>query len=351
MGRLVQWMKRKLGVDAVQSEFDRKFGELNTRIESRFDASRHSILSQVRDEHVTGLNWRIDQVAIELTKRMDLAGASVLDCVRSEYTALPRFLFSQPLDYLQSTFPPTFEPIDTVAGEAFPVPGPGDRMGYYPSNPEGYLRIGKRDHDFLLGLMDRHGVPSRDARILDFGCSSGRVLRHFEAEHRERNWKPLGVDVQARPVEWIRRHLPAHYEVSVCSVFPHLPFEDNSLDAIYGISVFTHIKYLWDMWVQELRRVLKPGGLLLMSIHAEPAWEHYHRTRQDDYVKNNLPAEMLDRPAMDVDFFYYGDQGVSQVFWKADIAREFWGRYLKVIDVLPPPPESFQSWMVCKKPG
>jgi SAM-dependent methyltransferase len=347
MGGLKGFLKRALGIEQVNTRIDTVASDLASRV----DATKQAVLTQVHDEHVAGLNWRIDQIAKELTVRMDESGQRVLESVRGEYTALPRFLFHQPLDYAPSTYPPKFTPLDTVPGEAYPIPGPADRMGYCPTDPARYLQIGKRDHDFLLGLMDKHGVPARDATVLDFGCSSGRVLRHFETEHRERGWKPKGVDVQALPVEWIRRHLPKHFEVSACSVFPHLPFEDNSLDAIYGISVFTHIKYLWDMWVQELRRVLKPGGLLLMSIHAEPAWEYYHRDRDVSYVKPNLPPEMLAKPHMEEDFLYYGDLAVSQVFWKTEIAREFWGRYMTVIDVLPPPPESFQSWMVCKKPG
>jgi hypothetical protein len=52
---------------------------------------------------------------------------------------------------------------------------------------------------------------------------------------------------------------------------------------------------------------------------------------------------------MPYDYFYFGDVGVSQVFWKREIARAYWGRYLNVLDVLHPPPNSFQDWMVCKK--
>jgi hypothetical protein len=52
---------------------------------------------------------------------------------------------------------------------------------------------------------------------------------------------------------------------------------------------------------------------------------------------------------MNIDYLYYGDVSVSQVFWKKEIAREFWSRYLDVVDILPPPKHSFQDWMICRK--
>jgi SAM-dependent methyltransferase len=130
---------------------------------------------------------------------------------------------------------------------------------------------------------------------------------------------------------------------------PHLPFPDASIDFIYGISVFTHIKYLWDAWLLELKRVLKPNGLLLQTIHAEHAWEFYFQNQTEDWVKAAHSAEMLQKERMDVDFLYYGDVSCSQVFWKEKIARSFWGRYLDVLEVAPPPQRSFQNWMICRK--
>jgi SAM-dependent methyltransferase len=202
-----------------------------------------------------------------------------------------------------------------------------------------------------MGHVQKCASRDENCTVLDFGCSSGRVLRHFETERRHRGWKLCGVDVQARPIEWMRYHLPDFFEVATCSTMPHLPFADASIDFIYGISVFTHIKYLWDTWLLELKRILKPGGLLMQTIHAEPAWEFYFKNRTEPWVASSLSPEMLAKPRMDVDFFYHGDALVSQVFWKESVARSFWGRYFTVLDVTPPPPRSFQNWIICRKPA
>jgi SAM-dependent methyltransferase len=269
--------------------------------------------------------------------------------LRAEYTVMPRFQFHQPLDYHANTFPVEFAPAVSIPGVDLPVPAPEDRMGYAPGDPNDYLSWGALDHDLIMGHIRKHATGLDNRTILDFGCSSGRVLRHFDTERRERGWQLFGLDIQARPIEWMRYHFPSHFQISACSTMPHLPLPDASIDFIYGISVFTHIKYLWDMWLLELRRVLKPGGLLMQTIHAEPAWEFYHENREEEWVKSAHSLEMLAKPRMDVDYLYYGDVSCSQVFWKESVARGFWGRYYEVIDVTPPPARSFQNWIICRK--
>jgi len=270
--------------------------------------------------------------------------------LRAEYTVMPRFGFHQPLDYNNETFPPAFESPVTVAGEDLPLPPPVERMGYSANNAE-YLTWGKYDHDLVMSQIEKHLGVKTGISILDFGCSSGRVLRHFHAEHKSLNWKLIGVDIQARPIEWMRRHFPREFCVYVGTTLPHLPFADNSVDVIYGFSIFTHIKYLWDAWLLELRRILRPGGLLIQTIHTEHAWDFYRKHRHEGWVRDNHSPIVLDSDGLSHDYFYYGDMSVSQVFWKREIARDFWARYLDVVDLLPPPEKySFQDWMICRKP-
>ena len=45
-------------------------------------------------------------------------------------------------------------------------------------------------------------------------------------------------------------------------------------DLIYAVSVFTHLDLdLGRRWLADLHRILKPGGLLLFSVHGEAAWK------------------------------------------------------------------------------
>lgn len=317
------------------------------RVDRMKEAIAQRVTQQVRGECMA----IAEETKREIRGDYPPLAAEILRTVRTEYTVLPRFQFHQPLDYDQHTYPVKFEPPVHVAGVDLPAPAPDDRMGYSPHDVNDYLAWGKYDHDFILERIRTHASRIDDCTIFDFGCSSGRVLRHFDVERRERGWKLLGMDIQARPIEWMRRFFPPHFQVSTCSTMPHLPLPDASVDFIYGISVFTHIKYLWDAWLLELKRILKPGGLLLQTIHAEPAWEFYHQNQTEQWVSAAHSAEMLRKAKMDVDFLYYGDVSCSQVFWKEEVARSYWSRYLTVLEILPPPDRSFQNWMICRKDG
>lgn len=222
-------------------------------------------------------------------------------------------------------------------------------MGYPADNKE-YLEWGGYDADLIRKQVTKQLQRETDIAILDFGCSSGRVLRHFYGDMKERDWKLYGVDIQARPIEWMRQNFPQEMCVCTCTTMPHLPFADNSLDAIYGISVFTHVKFLWDLWLMELRRVLKPGGVLIQTIHTENAWNFYIKHKHEDWVRQNHTPIVFDSARMEPDYLYYGDMSVSQVFWKREIAMKFWGRYLNVLEIRDPPEKySFQDWVIATK--
>ena len=261
----------------------------------------------------------------------------------------PHNYFHCPIDYARETYPPDLGTPRRVAGEELPLPPADYRPGYAPDNDQLYVDWGKSDHNQICDVIRKHRGKYEDLTILDFGCSSGRVLRHFMAERRAHGWKLMGIDIQARLIEWMRRNFPREINVLCGSTLPHLPFADNSIDVIYGISVFTHTKYLWDTWLMEFKRVLKPGGLCLQSVQCEAAWEFYHANRGEKWVADGHPASMLKEPHMTHDYLLYGDPSVSQTFFRKDVIIDFWSRYMEVVDFLPPPAFSYQNWIVLKK--
>ncbi|HUC17008.1 MAG TPA: class I SAM-dependent methyltransferase [Acetobacteraceae bacterium] len=270
--------------------------------------------------------------------------------IRSEYTALPRFAYHLPFDHEMQTMPPDFEEPVWVDGEPLPLPPPAERHGNATTDQD-YLDWGRYEKDIIVNYARDVLRSMQRISIMDFGCSSGRILRHFYPEMTANQWKVTGVDVSARRIEWMRRNFPREFQVYTGSFLPIMPFEANSFDVIYGMSVFTHIKYLWDLWLLELRRILKPGGALIQSVHTEHAWDYFVDHASDPAVRDSLGSMIINHKRMPADFVYYGDLDKNQVFWKKDIVIEFWGRYFDDVKVYPPPERySYQNWVVARKP-
>jgi SAM-dependent methyltransferase len=102
--------------------------------------------------------------------------------------------------------------------------------------------------------------------ILDFGCGSGRVLRHVMGRGGPET-RYAGSDVDAEAVAWADTNLPeAIWRVNPYR--PPLPFEEGEFDLVYSISIYTHFSEdLQLAWIAEMARVLRPGGIALLSVH------------------------------------------------------------------------------------
>lgn len=110
---------------------------------------------------------------------------------------------------------------------------------------------------------------ARCRRILDFGCGCGRTLRWLLAAFPSVEF--CGADVDREAIEWCSRNLPSARFVRN-GPLPPLPFPDARFDLIYCLSVFTHLdEPAQDIWFSELRRLLAPDGVLLLSVHGEGA--------------------------------------------------------------------------------
>jgi SAM-dependent methyltransferase len=106
-------------------------------------------------------------------------------------------------------------------------------------------------------------VIGQTRALLDFGC--GRVARHWQRLPGEVH----GCDFNRRLVGWCRRRL-RFGRFAVNALGPPLPYPDRRFDLVYALSVFTHLpEDLQGPWMDELGRVLAPGGHAILSVHGQ----------------------------------------------------------------------------------
>lgn len=193
------------------------------------------------------------------------------------------FMISVPPSYpdgvMQLRFADTTTTREAAAREIIFLPDPALHLDL-PDADRRFRVIGNRDpFGFLqLGCTDAHRVKAAYAAVtgrawldaqavLDWGSGCGRVARHLAPQLGARFY---GCDIDSDNVSWCNANLPGAYTAS--SLAPPLPYADDTFDIIYGISVFTHLRANWEsVWLAELRRVLRPGGTMLMTVHGQTA--------------------------------------------------------------------------------
>ncbi len=156
------------------------------------------------------------------------------------------------------------------------------------ADPDYFLDTGRRQQALFERMFERNGRSLKQpTAMLDFGCGCGRIARWWG----DRDGLELyGCDPDAQLIDWTRDNLP--FVHSALSGFdPPLPYDDDSFDAIYALSIFTHQpEKIAREWMTELRRVLKPGGHLLFTVAGEGFKD---RLRDEDAVRYEAGEEVV----------------------------------------------------------
>ncbi|GAB2890451.1 class I SAM-dependent methyltransferase [Streptomyces mayteni] len=102
-------------------------------------------------------------------------------------------------------------------------------------------------------------------RILDAGCGSGPL----SAALRDRGAVVTGVDASAGMLALARRRLGDDADLHAVDLSDPLPFADGAFDDVVA-SLVLHYLEDWGPTLAEMRRVLRPGGRLIASVHHFP---------------------------------------------------------------------------------
>ncbi|NSY21868.1 class I SAM-dependent methyltransferase [Agrobacterium vitis] len=121
---------------------------------------------------------------------------------------------------------------------------------------------------------------SRFSSVLDFGCGCGRVLAGFEGLFSN-HVRLVGCDINPKLVDFAKRSFP-FAEIYQTDLMPPLPFGPATFDFIYSSSVFTHMSSVsMRKWAQELSRVMRGGGVLVVSFHGSMYHQEFSKLIPD----------------------------------------------------------------------
>jgi SAM-dependent methyltransferase len=200
---------------------------------------------------------------------------------------------------------------------------PPELAGYIIGSPEAadalelYQAQGAGIREAILGLLgDDWSFEGR--RVLDFGCGSARVLRQFLDEPGEFH----GCDIDADCIAWVDAQLSPPLQVRRIDEQPPFAYPSEHFDLIWTTSVFSHLTDTWSAWLLELRRVLKPGGLLLASVMGRAS-------------SQAIAGEDWDPDRIGMTVLGYGrpwDAGGPMVLHSEWWVRAHWGRAFEIVE-------------------
>ncbi len=98
-------------------------------------------------------------------------------------------------------------------------------------------------------------------RVLDAGCGSGPIASAL----RDRGAIVAGFDSSAGMLELARRRLGPGADLHLADLASPLPFGDGTFDDVIAALVLHYLKD-WTGPLAELRRVLRPGGRLIVAV-------------------------------------------------------------------------------------
>lgn len=151
---------------------------------------------------------------------------------------------------------------------------------YSTNHWEFYKVSGEITARFLQDIIKKYFPANRPPdSVFEWGCGPARIIRQLPAllgtgiEYH-------AADYNATTIDWCKKNIPG-INFHRNELTPPLPYADEQFDFVYAISVFTHLSEATGLaWADELLRVLKPGGLLLITTNSNRAYE-----------KELLPAE------------------------------------------------------------
>lgn len=162
-----------------------------------------------------------------------------------------------------------------------------------------FLESGKETAAVIREALRHQGTNLKEAGpVLDFGCGAGRVLRHFRLDGAELR----GTDYNPDLIRWCEDNLP-FAEFRVNPLEGPFGYEDSSLGVVYAWSVFTHLTEAQQLrWMEEIRRVLRPGGLFLFTTQGDRYLEHYwelYKRHLEGSGQHELLRETIDKYGLD----------------------------------------------------
>ncbi|MFN7948476.1 MAG: class I SAM-dependent methyltransferase [Blastocatellia bacterium] len=152
--------------------------------------------------------------------------------------------------------------------------------------------------DPLRPLFDRYLYPG--ALMLEGGCGMGQYVAYYSSQ----GVKVVGFDFARETLVRLQRRKAG---LTLCAGdVGKLPFRNEAFDVYYSGGVVEHLEHGPETAIQEAWRILKPGGILLISVpYLNPIRAVLSLTGKDEYRQVYLHESESRSQSSQRQFFQY----------------------------------------------
>lgn len=170
----------------------------------------------------------------------------------------------------------------SIDGVPFPsVPDPDIQREYVGSTLAENTR---EPYQYYKAIKDtfvsRFSNIDKTTKLLDVGCGWGRIIRFFMKDIGPGNL--YGCDVSKKIIDICKTSFHGELDFQLIKPLPVTPYENEFFDIIEGYSVFSHLSSFAVLhWMNEYFRILKPGGMLAMTVWKESRFDYIQKLQRE----------------------------------------------------------------------
>jgi ubiquinone/menaquinone biosynthesis C-methylase UbiE len=205
------------------------------------------------------------------------------------------------------------------------LPNDGERM--IPEYHKGWMMYGEH-------LIRYEGINKAiEGRVvLDIACGSGYGSSMLASSAK----KVIGVDIDENTVQYAKQNYGSPKVTFLQGRATAIPIEDSSVDVVVSYETVEHVKE-YKKFLSEIKRVLKPKGLLIISTPNDKVYIEDNPFHQHEFVFSEL-SSLLKINFKNVKPYFQSTWLYSTLF-DEDLVKKEWQNNIKTINTIADDPE------------
>lgn len=182
--------------------------------------------------------------------------------------------------------------------------------------PDSYKKWFEKEEKYLLKHI------TKDSSVLEIGCGNGRSISDILPITKN----ITGIDHNQEAIDEVKNNFSKYPNLNFLKAdATNLPFDDKSFDFVICMVTFANLADKKFLILDEMKRVLKNSGHIIVSVFSENAYEERMRVYKVsgvDVKKIDGTTVFFDQPSGDNISEQFNKEQLENIFFKANLIIE-----------------------------